>query len=70
MKVFNFETSKHSPEKTQWLRENHNKKITVEEFLVEWIKLKHTTTRGRRNGLPSHAKSVYKQLVKNFGFFK
>ena len=62
---------KHSPQKTLWLQNNHNKKISEEQFVVDMKNLREYS-KGKKLSTrysPSYLKHQYKRLVTKFGFF-
>lgn len=64
MKQFDWEeaATRNSPEKLAWLKENHNKPITVDEYVAAMKAI-----RQERNS-PSHLRNNYRRL-QTFGFF-
>jgi len=65
MKTFDWkEASKQNePDKLQWLKENHDKGISVEEFCTAMKKIRKT------GNPPSKLKNHYNRLKAHFGFF-
>lgn len=73
IKEFNWDTATGSKEKIEWLKTNCNNFMREDEFVLHWKELKRfSNTIGRKlhkNYSPSTARSNYRDLVKDFGFF-
>lgn len=73
MKIFDFEIAEKQGRNQyvlNFFKENHNKKMTEEEFVKQMQKLRiHRLGVGKKY-CPSHLKKEYKNLKNNFGFFK
>lgn len=71
-KTFDFDACPSNPPRVRWLRANHNKKVSEEEFVRAWQSLRQHSRakhKGQRNS-PSHARNQYRRLVSIYGFFK
>ena len=71
MKIFDYEKSGYCKERKDWLKVNHNKTLTEELFVKEWVGLREFSQakhKGSKNS-PSNARSIYRSLKKSFGFF-
>jgi hypothetical protein len=71
MKKWDWSLCGHCPERTKWLKENHDKQISEEEFVEAWKKTRIFSRKkhaGRRNS-PSAYRNEYKNLKNEFGFF-
>ena len=73
MRIFDWEQFKADaqPKRFKWLRENHNKHITEDEFISAMQTIKDTQ-RGRvknQNYKISRLKRQYNHLTTRFGFF-
>lgn len=65
MKQWDWEKAKecNRPEKLEYLKANHNKPITLDEYMAEMKRQKPTKNQ------PSHIEKEYKRLKNSFGFF-
>lgn len=61
--------TRHTAETLNWLRDNNQKKMTLEEFSVAYKALPHKHRRPSRCKTPSKLKSHYYHLRDKFGFF-
>ena len=71
MKQFDFDNCKHCPQRIAWLKENHNKKMSEEEFVDAWQGFRgfsKANHKGRVN-TPCKARKRYHRLKEKFGFF-
>jgi hypothetical protein len=73
MKTFDWDeaATRHSPQWIAWLKENHNKPVTLEEYLNARAEIRKTDTRPHLADIYSVAKSrhSYINLKTKFGFF-
>jgi hypothetical protein len=62
---------KYRPEHVAWMRENHNKPITEEEFVAYRKSLRASDTRGSKAKRYSTARlrGQYRRLKEKYGFF-
>lgn len=64
---FNWDTTLGSPERAAWLKENHDKPITLEQYIEHEKSLPHNHTKASR--CRSNAKKRYFYMKARFGFF-
>lgn len=73
MKVFDWSEAlkTHRPEVIEWLREVHDKPLTLEEFMAGYRKFRVSDSRLHKSRRYQNAslKGRYKRLKENFGFF-
>lgn len=68
---FNFETAHGSKERVEWLRANHDKPVTEEEYIAalqSW-KLPNMGRKHNKHYNSSAGKYQYKRLKRVYGFF-
>lgn len=79
MKEFDFEHPDfklHLPDNQEWLKANHNKPITEQQFVEWWVKRPRVDISGNsirkasHKRSPSYARHKYRYLVKNYGLFQ
>ena len=70
MKVFDWvEAVNHnSPEKLEFLRSTHDKKLSEAEFVALSQEVRAKSSK-KRSYNPCKMRKTYKELAKNFGFF-
>lgn len=66
---FDWSTAKGSPERIAWLKANHDKPITVEEYIEHIKSLPHDHLYAARCRRPGKAILDYNYLKQRFGFF-
>lgn len=73
MKEFDWDFAKkvNSPAKLQWIWDNHKRKVSVDEFVLEIKKLRKLSfsKKPRKRYTPSSLRKRYKNLKEKFGFF-
>jgi hypothetical protein len=74
MKTFDWNEAKeiHSPQWHEWLKANHHKPVTLEQYLAARAEMRKTDTRAHLADIYSAAKSrhSYFNLRTKFGFFQ
>jgi hypothetical protein len=75
MKQFDFEHEyfkRQSPQKQEWIKANHDKPITEDEYILVMQKLRKYATHPKASQRYSRsaARSAYRSLKNNYGFFK
>jgi hypothetical protein len=74
MKTFDWNEAKdkHAPQWCEWLKANHDKPVTLEEYLGARAKMRKSDTRQHLADIYSVAKSRnnYVNLKTKFGFFQ
>jgi BRCT domain type II-containing protein len=72
MKVFDFDEARkmgQTPEKLEWIKQNKDKKVSEEDFILAMQELKKELGKTGRTYTPHSLKYRYKKLKKDFGFF-
>jgi len=68
MKEFNWETCTFKGPRLLWLRENFNKKVSLDKFMEMIESTRSSTSNNHRS--PSYGRQQYKTLKDKFGFFQ
>jgi hypothetical protein len=68
MKEFDWSTCSFKGARLLWLRENFNKKVSLEKFLEMMDATRDSA--GHNSRSPSYARRSYKNLTEVFGFFQ
>lgn len=66
---FNWSTAKGSPERIAWLKANHDKPITADEYVAHIKSLPHNHLYAAACRRPKQAIRDYEYLKQRFGFF-
>jgi hypothetical protein len=66
---FNWDTAFGSAERVAWLKENHNKPVTEDEYVEHIKSLPHDHPKASRCRGPSRNRKDYQYLKARFGFF-
>lgn len=66
---FNWDTALGSPERIAWLKDNHDKPITEDQYIEHIKALPHNHLHAARCRTPARARKDYNYLKARFGFF-
>lgn len=69
LEIFIWDTAHGSAERIGWLKENHNKPVTEDEYVEAIKSLPHDHLYAAKCRAPAHNRRNYRHLKERFGFF-